>query len=358
MLQDDADIGSEDDTYYASEEWLNESLPEYLESLQEMADPAVHAASIDDGAGCRLMVDPYASIVVTPLAEGLDIELNQSVAKIEASATDGVTVTTRAGVEHSADCAVVTVPLGVLKNGHPDSSIEFEPALPPRKLDAIKRLGMGSHNKVPKQQHICDSLTSMITNSQLVCTQVILRWTPEDVFWPRSVPQLNCPDQRFQWLNLEAYGKSGCLLTHIFPPLAYDYDGLNDDAVVQEILKCLRGMFPSEAVKPPIDSCVTRWDTDPYSLGSYSFQASGSQKGDVEALGNPCSYQRIFWAGEAVAQEGRQCVHGASMTGVKAATDALGRPWRGSVFSTPNTFKKTKNAFDILGQGGSDDEES
>ena len=44
----------------------------------------------------------------------------------------------------SADACVVTVPLGVLKRGAP----AFSPPLPPRKLQAIKRLGFGLLNKV------------------------------------------------------------------------------------------------------------------------------------------------------------------------------------------------------------------
>jgi Flavin containing amine oxidoreductase len=40
----------------------------------------------------------------------------------------------------------VTVPLGVLKAG----SIRFQPPLPPRKQDAIARMGFGILNKVSR----------------------------------------------------------------------------------------------------------------------------------------------------------------------------------------------------------------
>ena len=44
----------------------------------------------------------------------------------------------------AAEAVLVTVPLGVLKQG----SIAFQPPLPPRKQDAIARMGFGILNKV------------------------------------------------------------------------------------------------------------------------------------------------------------------------------------------------------------------
>ncbi|MBK9782379.1 MAG: FAD-dependent oxidoreductase [Anaerolineales bacterium] len=56
---------------------------------------------------------------------------------------DGVEVETSAG-SFVADKAVVTFPLGVLKQ----ASVKFEPQLPESKQSAIKRLAMGVLNKV------------------------------------------------------------------------------------------------------------------------------------------------------------------------------------------------------------------
>jgi len=264
------------------------------------------------------------------LLTGVEVEREAVVTGITTHATEGCTVLTAGGERYDVDCCIVTVPLGVLKAG----AIRFAPALPPSKQAAIARIGMGAHNKV------------------------ILRWHPKDVFWPPTTPQINCPDQRFQWLNLHAYGKAGCLLTHIFPPFAHGYDGMNDSTLVNTIVECLRGMFRlgSESdVPPPIDSVVTRWDTDPYSLGSYSFEAKSSLKGDVEALRAPCNHDRLFWAGEAAAEAGRQCVHGAALTGVQAAEEALEAPWRCRMEREGETFSSSLNAFDMLMGGGNAD---
>ncbi len=50
----------------------------------------------------------------------------------------------------AGDAVIVTASLGVLKRG----GIHFSPALPERKLGAIKRLGFGVLNKVKLLVHI------------------------------------------------------------------------------------------------------------------------------------------------------------------------------------------------------------
>ena len=55
----------------------------------------------------------------------------------------GAAVTTAAGDTLTADVAIVTVPLGVLKAG----AIAFDPPLPAWKADAVRALGFGRLNK-------------------------------------------------------------------------------------------------------------------------------------------------------------------------------------------------------------------
>lgn len=66
-----------------------------------------------------------------------------------------------------------------------------------------------------------------------VLPQVVIRWHPEDIFWDPKSLQLNCLDQKFQFLNLHAYGKTGCLLAHCFPPFSSGYGGLQTDEEVR-----------------------------------------------------------------------------------------------------------------------------
>lgn len=81
--------------------------------------------------------------VVHELAEGLSIEMQRPVRRIEWG-TDGVHVIDQSGNEIDGDRVVITVPLGVLKAG----SIKFEPPLPDSKNDAIDSIGFGLLDKV------------------------------------------------------------------------------------------------------------------------------------------------------------------------------------------------------------------
>ena len=293
-----------------------------------MEPPIVHSATDDDGAGCRLVVDGYNSLVVEPLAEGLRVS-KSTVVKYISATMDGVSVKTACGAIHQADYTVVTVPLGVLKGKNEVSRIEFTPALPEEKQVAISRLGMGSHNKV------------------------VLRF--DQCFWPSDTPQLNCTDPRFQWLNLHAFGKHGVLLTHIWPPLAYGWDGMSDDEIRIQVMSVLRKMLNKPEAPEPIDIVITRWDSDPFSMGSYSFGAVGSTKEDTDALRKPCGHGRIVFAGEATSALASQCVHGAYITGTEAAKQLLERAR--ACDTEANPFVGSANSFAGFGSEEEEDDD-
>lgn len=89
----------------------------------------------------------------------LDIRYNHAVKQIryaegsDQRMVDGesatITVECNNGEMIRADTVVVTVSLGVLKSGQ----VNFEPALPAQKTEAISRLGFGLLNKV-----LCDRI--------------------------------------------------------------------------------------------------------------------------------------------------------------------------------------------------------
>ncbi|MFT4729422.1 MAG: polyamine oxidase [Granulosicoccus sp.] len=74
----------------------------------------------------------------------------------------------------------------------------------------------------------------------------------------------------------------------------------------------------TQLVPNPISSLVSRWRADPFAQGSYSFLAKGSFPEDRKTLS--ASIQgRIFFAGEATHSDFPATVHGALMSGVRAA---------------------------------------
>jgi len=96
------------------------------------------------------------------LSQGLDVRLNKAVARIKHASSSSVSSTMprtrnpqgvyaepvqvkcRDGTSLGCSAAVITVPLGVLKS----KQIDFSPALPQWKEQAIRQLGFGLLNKL------------------------------------------------------------------------------------------------------------------------------------------------------------------------------------------------------------------
>ncbi len=121
------------------------------------------------------------------------------------------------GEQISADAAIVTVPLGVLKAG----VIRFTPSLPAQKQEAIDRLGMGLLDKV------------------------YLRF--DRVFWDASVDWLGYVGPRrghfTLWLNMAKVIGQPILLAFNAASAADALSGLSDQALVAEAMMALRAMY-------------------------------------------------------------------------------------------------------------------
>ncbi|KAL8434153.1 hypothetical protein ACSSS7_003335 [Eimeria intestinalis] len=180
--------------------------------------------------------------------------------------------------------------------------VTFHPPLAAEKLNALAAVGMGVHNKV------------------------VLRVAASDVFWSHAAPNFSSPHSRFQYLNLHAYGKTGCILAHLFPPVSLDFDCISDEQVAQEVLDDLRKLFGYAPRPALIAFVVTRWHSDRYSRGSYSYPKPGADMGThwrwLRAP-HPLRAPRIAFAGEYCSDSYNQCVDGAFDTGMRAAQSVV-----------------------------------
>lgn len=88
----------------------------------------------------RISTSGYDTIPVY-LANGMNVQLNQRVTKVDYS--DTKIKVSHNGLISEADFVLVTVPLGVLKA----NKIEFIPSLPNTKQNAIQKIGMSCVNK-------------------------------------------------------------------------------------------------------------------------------------------------------------------------------------------------------------------
>ncbi|CRH03764.1 lysine-specific histone demethylase 1, putative [Plasmodium relictum] len=205
-----------------------------------------------------------------------------------------------------AKYVIVALPLGSLINNDKKKSrktcLKFDPELHPLKIKALNHYKMGNHNKI------------------------ILRFYPYSFTWPFDSLQLNCLDQKFQFLNLHAYGKVGCVLVHCFPPWSSTYGYIKKEYfIVNECLYTLNKMFEKSGKKLPIlvDYIVTKWQDDNFSFGSYAYPHVNCNDNDLIYLRSPhpISKPKVVFCGEYLSKSYFQCVDGAYDTGIRAAED-------------------------------------
>jgi len=266
---------------------LYEAGPPGLLSLREY----VHSEYRELAGGDQMLEGGYSALVQA-LAEGLDVRLGEPVHRIRHGA-DGVTATTPSG-ELRGSHAIVTVPLGVLKAG----AIEFEPALPGWKLAAVERLDPGNLEKV------------------------VLRF--DEPFWREGGASTSIlyvaerPGDYPAFLDQTDSAGAPVLVGLIGGQSARDLLARrSDEEIVQGALEALRDVF-GPAVPAPRATLVTRWLSDPWSRGSYSYLPVGSSADDMRALGEPVG-ERLLFAGEASVPEFYGTVHAALVSGLREA---------------------------------------
>lgn len=223
------------------------------------------------------------------LAQGLSVQLNQRVTKIDYSARN-VSVTHN-GTVTTSDYVLVTVPLGVLKA----NTIQFTPALPAQKQNAIRKVGMNCVNKF-----LLTWNTAFWDNVQY------LSYTPET------------PDKFNYFLNLKTFHPAtNGLMTFAYADYARQTENMTDAQVTGEIMAHLRDMY-GKSIPDPTQLLRTRWQTNPNSLGAYSYTAVGTEMRHFEDLAESVN-NRLFFAGEHTEPDYFSTVHGAYLSGLREA---------------------------------------
>ncbi|RSL54205.1 hypothetical protein CEP53_007505 [Fusarium sp. AF-6] len=207
-----------------------------------------------------------------------------------------------------ADAVVCTIPLGVLKQ----NNIAFNPPLPPWKTDVVKRLGFGILNKVvlvydkvfwENDRHIFGVLRDS-TNRH-------------------STSQKDYATNRgrfFQWFNVSNTTGLPCLIALMAGEAGFDTEHSSNDSLIAEATEVLRRVFGSD-VPYPVEAMVTRWGSDRFARGSYSSAAPGMQPEDYDVMARPVG--NLFFAGEHTIGTHPATVHGAYLSGLRAASEVL-----------------------------------
>ena len=257
--------------------------------------------------------------LIDDVARGLDIRLGAPATALAWNA-EGVVATLASGERLSADRAVVTLPVGLLRDGR----FRLDPLPPPSQQAAIGRLGYGAG----------------------VLAKIYLRFPHQ--FWPDKSKWFgrlpDAPDRRGTFNTFVSHVEETglpILLSFANGHSAVRYDReLDDEAVKQVALASLRKMFGHNKVPEPEAFVFPRWLSDPWTMGGYSYPAIGSPPEDHSDHARPLG-NRVFFAGEATEPVEYGTVHAAlwsaeqtaealfrAATGVEAARDR--RPWAGA----------------------------
>ena len=271
----------------------SEFVTEFGADLESLSSWYADEGSEFDG-GDYLFPQGYDQII-TGLANSLEIQLQQTVTEIRYSGS-GVSVTTERET-FTADAAIVTLPLGVLKAG----TLKFSPELPENKQMAINRLRMGVLNKV------------------------VLKFPAQ--FWPQDYQGLgylheNSPDFS-EFLNWSFYSQKPALIALTGGSFARQIEQISEEEIRSRVLRVLRRSY-GDRIPEPESMMVTRWSQDPFAFGSYSHIAVGGKSGDREILAEPIR-DRLFFAGEATSRDYPATVHGAYLSGIREAKRLLKR---------------------------------
>jgi monoamine oxidase len=237
------------------------------------------------------VLDGFGALIARH-AQGLPVELETPVSRIDWGGKDGVTVETPQG-PLLARAVIITVSTGVLAA----EQIRFDPSLPDWKLRAINDLPLGS------------------------CNKVILDFT-HDVFGVSDVMLM--PDlgsvQSVEFVIRE--GGRNIVTTMFNGPAARELAAQGAQAGADHALSILAGIFGNDIRKSVTDRLVfADWDHDPYVRGCYAAALPGRYFARAE-LARPVE-DRLFFAGEATHDIYLGDIHGAHLSGEAAAEAAL-----------------------------------
>ncbi|MGI0022745.1 MAG: FAD-dependent oxidoreductase, partial [Nitrososphaeraceae archaeon] len=302
---------------------------------------------VEYGGGEVVFPKGYVQII-DKISSELDIRLNHTVKKIDYNSNPILVHVEGKSEPFKAEFVLVTLPLGVLKDSVSDNSrllnstkglVTFEPPLPPKKVSSINKVGMGVMNKVylnfnnvsflgedADYQYISimnkekGEWSFFLNLNKSLGKPVLLAFNSGD--YGKKLEQLNF--KRSTSDNIDNSGNS-----------TYDEQLKELDSVEQEkyeiavqdlAMKRLRHIY-KDVPEPEKISIVTRWASDPYTRGSYSYPAVNSTPNDYKNIAEPVWLEllhinpRLFFAGEATEHDNWGTVHGAYLSGIKAAND-------------------------------------
>ena len=252
------------------------------------------AGYVEDGDD--LMIPRGYGALLAHYAKDVDVRLNAPVSRIRWNAT-GVSAETKGGAV-SARVAIVALPSTVVADG----AVIFAPNLPVEVLQAHHDLPLGLLDKIALK-------------------------------FKRNV----FPSERTEFLQLRrADGRSLSFLTRHWDSnvgvafaggrYARELEGAGEAGAIEQALSELASMLGGDVRKHFDRGAATAWAADPWARGAYSHCLPG--RFGARAVLTRSVGGRLVFAGEHTEQSAYGTLHGAHLSGVRAAAEAkrlLGR---------------------------------
>jgi spermine oxidase len=359
------------DSSYGDDTWSLEALEESLFAMEECTQRTMTSADdlsdlnlsaeseYRDYPGDQVTIAKGYSRIVEHLASGLPpgtIRLGQRLRQVEWCSGDGAPADgsppvrlhfSDDSVVH-ADHVIVTVSLGVLKAGigkgkESKNGIDFVPALPDFKREAIGRMGWGVVNKLFMEMEMETENQNEFPFLRMAFNQGWEETTsPQHVsdvpWWIRKTESI-CP----------IYKGSRVLLSWFAGKEAKHLESLDGEEIICGVHAMLDGFMPSGGAGSANSqaSCArtetamqkaryritnvkrSRWATDPLFLGSYSYVSAASSGDDLDLMAEPLPRRegvprfQILFAGEATHRTHYSTTHGAYLSGLREADRLL-----------------------------------
>ncbi len=240
-------------------------------------------------------------------AAGVEIRLSTAVRRVAwrpgAVAVDARDASGDARTMH-ARTAIVTLPVGVLRDAGVEPAVAFEPALPVAKREALAKLEMGRVVKV-------------------------LLWF-HSAFWEhirdgryRRAGFFRTEDRPFSAYWTQFPVRSQLIVAWAGGPSAVALDGIPSRELVERARSDFGDLLgePALALSEYAGGTMHDWDHDEYARGAYSYVAVGG--GNARAMLAAPLDATLFFAGEATSDDGQGgTVNGALETGERAAAEA------------------------------------
>jgi monoamine oxidase len=257
-------------------------------------EPSNHSAldawQYDEGDGADFAVPRGCGTLLAHYAKGIDVRLRTPVTRIRWGGR-GVTADTAAGPV-SARVAIVALPSALVADG----AVLFTPHLPAEVLQAHHDLPLGLVDKVA------------------------LRFK-KNVFPSERTEFLRMKREDGRGLDyLTRHWGSNVCIASAAGRLARDLEAAGETAAVNHAVDELTAMLGGEVRKQFDKGLATAWAADPYARGAWSHTVPG-RYGARALLARPVG-DRIVFAGEHTGQTAFGTLHGAHLSGKRAAAEA------------------------------------